>query len=386
MPAISIPPGLRICERLSDFVTWITLVNQSFRLTIETIEDETGITIDLPGVPPITMPGLPPITVPPLPIPSRPFGATTIPETRGYVGNVFPTSIGGGARSGRSAARDITGRTLPGGRDTTIPGVPPTQSILSWLNLNFDLIHRAITDSVDVPFPTTIPLLDLCDDEDRRLVEQTIAQNLDDVLDAVSAAACPACAVSPMGSLLQPILDEGPGSRWRLDAGSQANQAELSITMTASDDTPSPSADSPYLDTNAASSPHQINCATGNLVSLDATVHLCAISAGIAPGDIVARLTIGFQQQFDFGFGLIWVPKNADDVPGHPGSPTSWLRYLTRAELEAAPDGLAVNVAAFAPAFGANSPPMTILVSLQSENAVAQTTLSKFCDLNLSIT
>lgn len=158
--AIPIPPGLDVCTSLTDYTTFIDIINQNLKLITQVVEDTQSITVELPGVPPIVIPGGS-ITIPGMQGFNVGYTAKAPWLEFGWVGGRFPFTNPGGTRKAEGKIGGIPEITVPG-QTVTVPGVDPFLVTMDILLKNIEILIEKVDVLQSVPIIDLIPQVSPC--------------------------------------------------------------------------------------------------------------------------------------------------------------------------------------------------------------------------------
>lgn len=161
MPTPEVTPIPGLCISQTNLTTFINNLNLSFDLMVQTINEELGVSLTLPGIPPIPLAGMPSITIPKFEAMDINRRFAKQPGLRGYVGNVFPVSQGGKGLGGKYTLPGYPGFFVEGFQGQ-IPGIDPSTYIINLLNQNYQILVSQLAEEGVTVEVTEIPQLDLC--------------------------------------------------------------------------------------------------------------------------------------------------------------------------------------------------------------------------------
>lgn len=133
-----------------------------FQLIVQTADEELGLELTLPGIPPIPLLGMPGIRIPRMEAQEIPLRLRQQPGVRGYVGNVYPVGQGGKGVGGKFEFPGFKGFEVEGIPNSMLPGISPSTYTMDWLNRNYQIIAEVLATEGITFEPVPIPHVDIC--------------------------------------------------------------------------------------------------------------------------------------------------------------------------------------------------------------------------------
>lgn len=212
---IIIPIVPDICLSQSNLDLFWSQLNLGFQLIVQTADEELGLSLTLPGIPPIPLLGMPGIRIPRMEAQEIPLRLRRQPGVRGYVGNVYPVSQGGKGVGGKFGFPGFGGFEVEGIPPSMLPGISPSTYTMDWLNRNYQIIAELLAEEGIIFEPVPIPSVDICGGGDQlgggsspgaALITELVNGMNQQITNAIEDAVA-SCFNSPNG--FTPLTDAG---------------------------------------------------------------------------------------------------------------------------------------------------------------------------------